>query len=71
VEPARKTEPIFTLRINNIHLWFLYWLPITSQGVFVLQARVFGIAISQRPFEPHEDQSEEQVAKTAEKDTAG
>jgi hypothetical protein len=36
-----------------------------------LQARVFGIAISQPPFEPQEDQSEEQVAKTAEKNTAG
>jgi len=34
-------------------------LPVTSQGVFVLQAQVFGIALSQPPFEPREDQSEE------------
>jgi hypothetical protein len=33
-------------------------LPVISQGVFVLQAQVFGIAISQLPFEPQEDQSE-------------
>jgi hypothetical protein len=46
-------------------------LPVTSQSVFVLQAQVFGIAISQPPFEPQVDQSEEQVAKISEENPAG
>jgi hypothetical protein len=46
-------------------------LPVTSWGVFVSQAQVFGIAISQLPFEPQEDQSEKQVATIAEKNPAG
>ncbi len=46
-------------------------LPVTSQGVFALQALVFGIAISQPPFEPQEDQSEKQVATIAEINPAG
>jgi hypothetical protein len=46
-------------------------LPVSSHRVFVLQAQVFGMAISQRPFEPQEDQSKLQVATIAEKNPAG
>src|SRR5262249_21797724 len=59
VEPTRPAEPHFTLGINNVHLWLLAVfqdnprndrLPVRSHRVFVLQAQVFGMAISQRPF---------------------
>jgi hypothetical protein len=36
-----------------------------------MKARVFEMTISQRPFEPQEDQSEVQVATIAEKNPAG